>query len=515
MNVVRAFLLVLVASAPLVFASAARAAEDLSDRQTAAAAEQDALRERIESLQKEIDQRESARQEAADALKASETAISRINRRLAELDRERNEAQAQLDDFEQKINVQKGVLAERQEQLAIQLRAQHASGLSPWTALLSGDDAQALGRNLGYLEFVSQARAKTLAAIQKEIEHLAALQREADARTAQLTQVAANIEKERGALVGQQKERATVLARIEGQISAQRSEAVRLGRDDQRLSRLISDIEVAMVEQAKQAELARQRAAEQARLRAEEIRRNAEAARETQRIKEAEEAKRLADAQARVEAARRQAEAARAADEERRSAESAKRAQEAQAQAQEAARAREQAEAEIAKSRAAPRGGLISARGPLIDSEARASLVRPPPKADADTTGRGLSRNLTPPVRGETQGRFGVGRPDGGTWRGIVIRAAEGTPVEAVAAGTVVYSQWLRGFGNLIIVDHGSQYMTVYAYNQSLQKQVGDKVSARETVATVGATGGQVESGLYFEIRHQGAPVDPAQWLAR
>lgn len=129
--------------------------------------------------------------------------------------------------------------------------------------------------------------------------------------------------------------------------------------------------------------------------------------------------------------------------------------------------------------------------------------------------GNGLRHGLAAPVRGQVQGRFGVDRPDGGVWRGVVLRAAEGTPVKVVAPGTVVYADWLRGFGNLIIVDHGQQYLTVYAYNQSLLKRVGDSVAAGDTIATVGATGGQVESGLYFEIRHRGAPVDPAQWLAQ
>jgi septal ring factor EnvC (AmiA/AmiB activator) len=129
--------------------------------------------------------------------------------------------------------------------------------------------------------------------------------------------------------------------------------------------------------------------------------------------------------------------------------------------------------------------------------------------------GNGLKHGLAMPVRGQVQGRFGVDRPDGGVWRGVVLRAPEGTPVKVVAPGTVVYAEWLRGFGNLIIVDHGQQYLTVYAYNQSLLKRVGDSVTGGDTIATVGATGGQVESGLYFEIRHRGAPVDPAQWLAQ
>lgn len=489
-------------------------AADLSAQQSAAEAQQEALRERIESLQKEIDKRESDRQEAADALKASETAISRLNRRLTELAGERAQVQSQLNTLNQDIRVQEGVLGKRRDELAVQLRAQYASGLSPWTALLSGDDAQALGRNLGYLDYISQARAQAVSALQADIDRLAQLQAQADNRSVELARVAAEIESRKSELVAQQKERATVLARLEGQIAAQRSEATRLGRDDQRLSRLLDGLEVAIVEQARREELARQAAAEQARLRAEEIRRKAQAAREAEQARQAEEATRLAQAQARAEAARKQAQAAREADEKRRSAESARLAEQAQQAAREAAQAREQAEAAVAKSRAEPRGGLIEARGPLIASEARGSLARqaPPPEA---TRGVGLTRGLAPPVQGEVQGRFGVGRPDGGTWRGIVLRANEGTPVHVVAPGTVVYAQWLRGFGNLIIVDHGAQFMTVYGYNQSLQKQVGDKVKAGETIAAVGATGGQVESGLYFEIRHQGAPVDPAQWLAR
>jgi septal ring factor EnvC (AmiA/AmiB activator) len=79
----------------------------------------------------------------------------------------------------------------------------------------------------------------------------------------------------------------------------------------------------------------------------------------------------------------------------------------------------------------------------------------------------------------------------------------------------VVYSNWLNGFGNIIIMDHGAKYLSVYAYNQALLKQVGETVAAGDAIATVGATGGQVESGLYFEIRHHGTPVNPLLWLRR
>jgi septal ring factor EnvC (AmiA/AmiB activator) len=111
--------------------------------------------------------------------------------------------------------------------------------------------------------------------------------------------------------------------------------------------------------------------------------------------------------------------------------------------------------------------------------------------------------------------RFGTNRPEGGVWRGVLLRATEGASVQVVASGTVVYSNWLRGFGNLMIVDHGQQYLSVYAYNQSLLKQIGDEVQTGETIALAGSTGGQVDSALYFEIRHRGSAVDPVQLLAR
>ncbi|HNL98669.1 MAG TPA: peptidoglycan DD-metalloendopeptidase family protein, partial [Accumulibacter sp.] len=79
--------------------------------------------------------------------------------------------------------------------------------------------------------------------------------------------------------------------------------------------------------------------------------------------------------------------------------------------------------------------------------------------------------------------------------------------------GRVVFAEWMRGFGNLLIVDHGSTYLSVYANNDALLKQVGDNVRPGEAIATVGNSGGNPESGLYFELRHQGKPLDPLSWV--
>ena len=125
-----------------------------------------------------------------------------------------------------------------------------------------------------------------------------------------------------------------------------------------------------------------------------------------------------------------------------------------------------------------------------------------------------LRGSLALPVRGELGSRFGGQRADGGvTWKGLFIAAKGGDEVRAVAAGRVVYADWLRGFGNLLIIDHGDSYMTLYANAEALLKQVGEVIRGGETVATVGNSGGNAESGLYFEMRHEGRPFDPLDWV--
>jgi septal ring factor EnvC (AmiA/AmiB activator) len=124
-----------------------------------------------------------------------------------------------------------------------------------------------------------------------------------------------------------------------------------------------------------------------------------------------------------------------------------------------------------------------------------------------------LRGKLSLPVRGELTGRFGAPRGAGIEAKGVFIRAPEGKPVKAIAAGQVVFADWMRGFGNLLIVDHGDAYLSIYANNESLLKQVGEIVTAGESVATTGSSGGNEETGLYFEMRHLGRAFDPLRWV--
>ncbi len=117
------------------------------------------------------------------------------------------------------------------------------------------------------------------------------------------------------------------------------------------------------------------------------------------------------------------------------------------------------------------------------------------------------------PTRGSLVKRFGDRRiGSGSTWQGVLIKAEHGKKVRSIAPGRVVFANWLRGFGLLIIVDHSDEYLSLYGQNQVLLKNVGDAVEEGEVIANVGDSGGQRQSGLYFEVRHKGQPVDPANW---
>lgn len=125
-----------------------------------------------------------------------------------------------------------------------------------------------------------------------------------------------------------------------------------------------------------------------------------------------------------------------------------------------------------------------------------------------------LRGQLAWPSQGKFLKTFGSARSEG-RWDGVLIGAPTGQKVRVVAEGRVVYAAWLRSYGLLMIVNHGGGFMTVYAFNDSLYKAVGAKVKAGEVIASVGQSGGQLESGLYFEIRERGKPLDPFLWCKK
>jgi murein hydrolase activator len=124
-----------------------------------------------------------------------------------------------------------------------------------------------------------------------------------------------------------------------------------------------------------------------------------------------------------------------------------------------------------------------------------------------------LRGRLRLPVRGDVINRFGSARAETGvSWKGIFIRAREGSEVKSVAGGQVVFADWMRGFGNLIVIDHGNGYMSLYGNNEALYKSSGQSVKAGDTIAAVGNSGGNAENGVYYELRRNSVPFDPLQW---
>jgi septal ring factor EnvC (AmiA/AmiB activator) len=150
----------------------------------------------------------------------------------------------------------------------------------------------------------------------------------------------------------------------------------------------------------------------------------------------------------------------------------------------------------------------------LLQEVARTiGTVPMPGKGDSFSSRKG---RMPWPAAGKLASRFGSARIGGQTqWNGVLISANAGQTVVAVHRGRVVFADYFRGHGLLLIIDHGQGYLSLYAHNQSLLRATGDWVEAGDSIASVGNSGGQERTGLYFEIRHQGKPTDPGVWLAR
>lgn len=564
---VAALLAALVVAAPSLLVAAERVSAEPSPAERAAAeAQRKTLLERIDAIRRDITSAEKDRAAAADALKESEQAISDITRRLTEIEQRRKAAATELTQLEGQIQQLDVTLQRREEGLAELLRRQYATGAgSPWSALLSGDDPHETGRTLGYLSYVSRARAEAVQELRIERKRLQELKTAAANRRTELETLAAEQATQRDERVRQQAERQRVLGEIGTRLAVQRKEASRLEDDETRLSTLIVELNRALAEQA----AARKRAEEQARRERElALQRAREVAAERQAAAQRQAAEQAAAEQARALVAARSVQSTPAPSTPLPASEPASSISPSSSQASDPyglrpdemtasgvrsrlqLRATEEKQAEVtseltrdelaasspASATRGPTGSLqptspepaapaqMVARINTPQTASAQALARIEPQPAAPSGRRESAAQAAPanfaalqgrlrlPVRGNIVGRFGAQRPEGGTWRGVFIQAAAAAPVQAVAPGAVVFSGWMRGFGNLVILDHGNDYLTVYANNEAILKQVGDNVAAGETVASVGSSGGQAQTGIYFEVRHRGNPVDPLKW---
>ena len=176
-----------------------------------------------------------------------------------------------------------------------------------------------------------------------------------------------------------------------------------------------------------------------------------------------------------------------------------------------AAAAKADAERRAAAKRAAAEAAAQAKRG-KTDRPERPGKT--PPKVVANAPAPKVG-GLSWPVSGNLLARFNATLPDGHTSKGVLIGAPKGSTVTAVADGTVVFSDWMTGYGMILIVDHGNGYMSLYAHNDTLLRDAGASIKRGEAVAKVGSSGGQGVPALYFELRRNGQPVDPSSWLQR
>ncbi len=402
------------------------------------------LRKKLSVLKADIAKTERAHGHAADALAASEAAISNANRALRELAAEQQRTErtlALLNKDQQQLEV---AVAQQRQRLATMLREQYVAGHDDRVRLLlSGDNPNRIARELRYLGYVSAEQMRAIDKLLADIAEIESTRADAEEAQAVLEDIESERREQKALLEKEKARRQALVAQLADKLGAQRKQAGSLARDEERLSALVGRL----------AELiAQQRKAEQ------------EAAAKRER--------------SRAEAAAR-----------------------ARAQPAESARKDE---------RAAP----VESAPKAASRRAEPAPAEPPPPPDgaAFAALRGKGRL---PVQGELAATYGAKRADGPSWKGIFIRAAEGSEVHAAGAGEVIFADWMRGFGNLLIVDHGGEYMSIYGKNQSLLKRPGDRVRSGEAIATVGNSGGNEHSGLYFELRHQGRAIDPLAWINR
>lgn len=410
------------------------------------------LRGQIDSLRKGVAAAESTRNDAADQLKSVEQEISGTQRELHTLGEQRDRLQAALKELANQSRELQGRLARQQTQLEKLVYRQYLQGQpDSLRLLLNGSDSNQMTRDLYYLTIIAQARRDLLDETQDTLRRKQAIAADTQQRAGELAAVEARQKEQHGKLLAQREQRKLVLEKISAKIAEQRRTIGNLQRDEKQLTQVIERLAKAIAEQQEQA--------------------------------------------------------ARAA----RAAKAAREAKEAQA-----ARAAQQARTTQGQQRPGASGKSSATAGDTSAMEKPA-----PTEVVNDKTPQALSGgdfaqhkgNLRLPIRGQVSNRFGTPRQEGGSWKGLFIRAASGTEVRAIAAGRVVFADWMRGFGNIVIVDHGGSYLSIYGNNEALMRQNGDSVHGGDIIASVGASGGNPESGLYFELRHQGQPIDPLKWI--
>lgn len=344
-----------------------------------------AVLQQVESLQQDVADQQRKQSKATQDLARLEKAEQSARNELGRIRKQQKDIQARQAALKQQAAEQERQLAGQRSQLSEQLRVTYINGQEEWLRMsLSQQDPAQLGRQQAFYGYLSEARARLVAAVREELVRLAATRAEIDAAAAAIAELETNAEGRLAEVAATRQEREKLLAALAADISSKGAELETLRAQENKLRELVIALDKML--------------------------------------------------------------------------------------------------AELPVSNAEPFAGQTS--------------------------------SLLWPADGRVLHQFGQPRADGRlTWQGVLIGAEQGAEVRAVYHGRVVFADWLDGMGLLLIVEHGDGYMSLYGHNQALLKEVGQAVASGDAIAEVGDSGGQATPGLYFEIRKNGAAMNPSSWI--
>ncbi|CAN7628111.1 murein hydrolase activator EnvC family protein [Massilia sp. LjRoot122] len=428
------------------------------------------IQQKLEAIKRDIARTEDARADAADELAESEAAISDANRALRELAEEQDATSTRLNELSTQGERLQQTIVNQKKQLSQLLREHYVAGNEDRIKLLlSGDNPNRINRDLQMMAYVSQAQAKLLSSLRANLVEVEANRDKVENAQLELQEIAGEQQQQKQTLEKEKAKRTALMQNLSTRLSDQRKQADRLQRDEQRMTELVDRLSRLIREQA-EAERRRQAALAAAKAKA--------------------QAEEQARALARAKAAAEKAERDRIARQNGKPV----------AKPEPEAPPPKVAEQKPADKPAETRPGTVEQEVPLA----------PPAPAGAFAA---LKGRLSSPISGNIRARFGARRTESLTWKGMFFTAPEGAEVRAVGPGRVVHVDWMRGWGNMVIIDHGGEYLSTYGFASAVLKRPGDMVRAGEVIASAGNTGGIEESGLYFELRHRGKAFDPASWI--
>jgi septal ring factor EnvC (AmiA/AmiB activator) len=399
------------------------------------------VRKEIDSLQKDIAQKEAVKKQAQSAIQASEQAIAQTNQILNQLGAKQSNSTQRLAALQQQLQILQQQVALIHQKVALMLKHQYMDGdHNAIKLMLNGDDPNQRSRDLTYYQYIVRAQQQLVSDLQVRQNTLEQLSTQLEQQLNQLLTLSDRKAQEKDQLQQAKASKLQALDQVTTEIQSRQTQLLKLKQDEKRLTDLISQIERNI--QAKQAQ---------------------------------QKAKDQSAFKARQQAARKENQ-----------------------------RRRQMAADAIKQGKPVPEVAKTTVPVETVDTV-----------ADNSSSGqafRSLQGRMKLPVSGEIAGRFGATRTEGTTWKGIFIHSVRGQSVHVVADGRVVFADALRGFGNAVIVDHGGNYLTVYTGLSSMSHGIGDSVKAGDSLGSTGALDSG-ESGLYFEIRYLGQPINPLTWV--